>query len=121
MRRWLVLFMLVLMPLQVSWGAVAAYCGYESGEATQHLGHHEHANHGHEASVPGDAADPDDGSATPTDGDCGHCHGQHAGAVYRVPASLPEAYAGPRLSSRQPPRAAHAPPPPERPQWARLA
>ena len=41
MRRWLALFLLCLLPLQVSWAAVADYCSHEHGSATQHFGHHD--------------------------------------------------------------------------------
>lgn len=40
MRRFIVLFMLCLLPLQVSWATVADYCGHEQGQTTQHFGHH---------------------------------------------------------------------------------
>lgn len=42
MRRWLYLFLLVLLPLQSSWAVVAAYCAHEA-RALTHLGHHEHS------------------------------------------------------------------------------
>ena len=42
MRRWLSILMLTLLPLQFSWAAVAAYCGHETGQHAEHLGHHEH-------------------------------------------------------------------------------
>lgn len=41
MRRLLVLIMLCLLPLQISWAAVAVYCGHEQGKAAQHIGHHD--------------------------------------------------------------------------------
>lgn len=40
MRRFLVLLVLCLLPVQISWAAVASYCGHESGDAAGHLGHH---------------------------------------------------------------------------------
>lgn len=44
MRRFFILFMLFLLPLQISWAAVADYCAEPTGEA-QHVAHHndEHA------------------------------------------------------------------------------
>lgn len=42
MRRWFFVLLLVLMPLQFSWAALATYCEHESGAQAQHLGHHEH-------------------------------------------------------------------------------
>ena len=44
MRRLFILFMLCLLPVQISWAAIADYCAEPVGEA-QHLAHHndEHA------------------------------------------------------------------------------
>lgn len=42
MRRWLSILLLVLMPFQFSWAAVATYCEHESGTRAKHFGHHEH-------------------------------------------------------------------------------
>ncbi len=124
MRRWLVLFLLVLLPLQFTWSAAAAYCEHESEhESTrqaQHFGHHVHA-HGDAA---GDAshakkpagADKAKGKLT-VDSDCGNCH---LSAAKPVPATtmslagpatrLPRAGADKRFSTR-------APDHPERPNW----
>lgn len=41
MRRWLALFLLCLLPLQVSWAAVADYCSHEQETTAQHFGHHD--------------------------------------------------------------------------------
>ncbi|MBI3524553.1 MAG: hypothetical protein HY066_08485 [Betaproteobacteria bacterium] len=46
MRRFLVLIMLCLLPLQTSWAAVADYRGHGQDEAAPHFGHH---NDEHEA------------------------------------------------------------------------
>lgn len=46
MRRWFLVFLLLLMPLQAVWAAVSPYCMHESLPAqTQHLGHHGHHAH----------------------------------------------------------------------------
>ena len=42
MRRWLAILLLVCLPLQFSWAAVADYCMHESGETADHVGHHDH-------------------------------------------------------------------------------
>ena len=42
MRRWLSILLLVFMPFQFSWSAVATYCEHESGMRANHFGHHEH-------------------------------------------------------------------------------
>nr|ART41037.1 L611 [uncultured bacterium] len=42
MRRWLSILLLVFLPFQFSWAAVAGYCQHETGAAAQHFGHHDH-------------------------------------------------------------------------------
>lgn len=117
MRRCFAVVLLALLPLQFGWAAVAAYCGHESGAASQHVGHHQH--------VHADAATDGGGDATPPGGfdfDCGHCH--HGGC-----ASLPVTAGGVAAPETASPPAAPAgvrlrsalQRPPERPQWAQLA
>ncbi len=47
MKRLLLVLLMVVMPFQVSWAAVSAYCQDEkiavSIDVSQHPGHHEHA------------------------------------------------------------------------------
>ena len=47
MRRWLTVFLLFLLPLQLSWAVAATYCAHEADPAVNHIGHHQHR---HEAS-----------------------------------------------------------------------
>lgn len=50
MRRWLILFLLSLLPLQVSWAVAATvdYCAHDQDQTAPHFGHHEDASaHGH--------------------------------------------------------------------------
>jgi hypothetical protein len=52
MRRWLILFLLSLLPLQVSWAVAATvdYCAHDQDQTAPHFGHHEEANaHDHYA------------------------------------------------------------------------
>ena len=42
MRKWLAIVLLVFLPLQFSWAAVASYCQHETGAAAKHFGHHAH-------------------------------------------------------------------------------
>ena len=123
MRRWLLIFLVILLPMQLSWAAVASYCQHESDSAatTQHVGHHEHQHKAAAAFI-----DTSDTSASPTatgavDVDCGTCH---AGCCSALIQSMPllaispasQAYSAPalRLSS-------HPASLPERPNWADLA
>lgn len=127
MRRWLAVLLLVLLPLQFSWAAVADYCMHESGETADHVGHHDHASHAHGAAqVDADAdadarATSDGGSSTAAKVDCSHCHGGCA-VTLDLPAGLvPHTieHAPPTLGDA--PCAEHVPAQPERPQWVRLA
>ena len=73
MRRFLVLIMLCLLPLQTSWAMVADYCEHERDNAAQHFGHHDDE---HKAS-PGTLADnTESGQDNPIQGssDSSHDH-----------------------------------------------
>ena len=126
MRRWLLIFLVVLLPMQLSWAAVAGYCQHESGtvNTTQHVGHHEHQHQDDAASASTDLADT---SAKPTsatgavDVDCGSCHAGCCTALLQslnlMIATLPtEAYSAPVLHLSSHPASM-----PERPNWADLA
>jgi len=67
MRRWLVLFLAVLLPLQFAWSAASGYCQHETDSAqSAHFGHHVHVHKG-EAKKTGD-------SKFGADSDCAACH-----------------------------------------------
>jgi hypothetical protein len=73
-KKLLLIFLLMLLPLQFSWAAAAPYCQHEQEQTTQHLGHHSHL---HEAKADADAnGDAPDGVAdySATHDDCGYCH-----------------------------------------------
>ena len=120
MRRWLTILLLVLLPTQMSWAAVADYCAHETGAAADHVGHHDHDAHGHAPSLTGDLdADLDNGPSASAD--CDHCHGQCAGMLvssFSAPLDRIVASPAPAADARC---AAHAAAQPERPQWAHLA
>ena len=122
MRRWLAIFMLVLLPLQFSWAAVAAYCGHETGQHAQHLGHHEHEHeHAGSAKVDNDRVPADPSAPAGFDLDCGHCHG----TCVSMPATVN--FAAPLSVDTHPTTPIEgamrtlAQSPPERPQWLPLA
>ncbi len=84
MRRWLTIFLLVLLPLQFSWAVAATYCQHES-RTSGHIGHHEHrhqadASGGAETASGGDSSTDDEGAnkrkaaLAGIDGDCDYCH-----------------------------------------------
>ena len=65
MKRLLFIFLLCLFPLQVSFAAVAEYCGHEPAETqASHPGHHEHEHQ----KTPEKAPDP----FPQADLDCAH-------------------------------------------------
>lgn len=68
MKRLFLIFLLAMLPLQLSWGAVTVYCQHEQGKAAQHLGHHVHKHH------PSSADKQEKGGKFKADGDCGYCH-----------------------------------------------
>ena len=125
------LFLLALLPLQLTWAAVGSYCQHETGAAAAHWSHHEHAhedraqpNHagdGGKASEPGQ--DSRIGQVQKTapalaDLDCATCHAVCAAAP--LPAALQWAgsYRAALLAS--PYRLHHSAPLPvrrDRPQW----
>lgn len=112
MRRFLVFIMLCLLPLQISWAAVADYCGHEQGKATHHLGHHDD---GHEA-FPAES-DPDQ---QPGKLKLGHDHCHMSGFLGLLNeaaflASVPPAQ--PSLRCDEPAYPSLALDRPERPKW----
>lgn len=89
MRRLVLIFMLLWLPLQAGWAVAAGFCTHEAGGA--HFGHHEHrhvaaghcnapdgAGHDHARDVPGDHPD------------CQVCHGVGVACVQHaaVPAAV---------------------------------
>ena len=123
MRRWLAVLLLVLLPLQFSWAALADYCMHEPNAATHPIGHQDHAVHAHgeKADGGGDTSTADGDSSTFATPDCGHCHGHCAATLYIPGGLLPRSptHAPPSLGDA--PGAEPVPAQPERPQWVRLA
>jgi len=117
MRRLVLVLVLLLLPLQASWAAVAAYCGHENGVASKHMGHHQHK---HQAGA-GDQANEAAPATGGMDRDCGTCHINLNLAVFSVDATLLDD--GRSLGQFPPSRlyASHVPIGPERPNWRFLA
>jgi hypothetical protein len=121
MRRFLAIVLLVFLPFQFSWAAVAGYCQHETEGAVQHFGHHEHKHQADGATDAHEAASDTKLSGS-IDNDCGACHaGCCAAAVSSndsmspLPAaSLMILWLKNRLTS--PPGSQ-----PERPNWSVLA
>lgn len=114
MRRLLLIFLLLVLPCQMSWAAAARYCQHEDAmPASWHIGHHEHRH---------EAKQGDHGKKPVIDADCGVCH----------LASLPMACAALTVEpvfarvqapapSVEPTFRSRNPGAPDRPQWSRLA
>ena len=126
MRRWLSIMLLVLLPLQFSWAAVAGYCGQEEGagvEGVAAVGVHAHQADAALAGRCGQGSGAEAlGHALHLDGGHDHCHG-HVVAAPPTPRCGLEAKTTPERFSvsdhahaDEGPRAR-----PERPQWRRLA
>jgi len=108
-----------LLPLQVAWGAAAAYCEHEvTTEASKHFGHHQHE---HKADVHDTAAKKSSVKKSVVDNDCAACHMSSSALAADLSGYLPTS----SLSSDLVPGTlnAHASAfarAPDRPQWARL-
>jgi hypothetical protein len=70
MRRYLAIFLLVLLPLQFSWAAMASYCEHETSVTAKHPGHHTHDH----ASVDHQESSKNSPQSTGMDHDCATCH-----------------------------------------------
>lgn len=117
MRRWFLIFLVIFLPMQLSWAAVASYCEHETEATAQHVGHHEHQ---HQADA--QPTDSDSSKAYGSfDTDCGACH---AGCCTAMLQSIPlltislssDAHGAPALRLSSQPASL-----PERPNWADLA
>jgi len=81
MRRVLTLFLLLVLPLQLSWAVAAVYCQHEAvAQESTHVGHHEH-QHAQGDEATGDLAkqnapEQKDAADKPqcVDDDCAYCH-----------------------------------------------
>ena len=131
-HRFLTIVLLVFMPLQFSWAAVASYCGHETQAGSEHFGHHDHQHRADASDGAGQDAAPmttSDANSDAGDGkapgamdlDCGHCHGACSMLLNRS-AVLPGALStAPPIATLDEFGGAHAPTRPERPQWLPLA
>jgi hypothetical protein len=113
MRRWLAILLVVFLPLQVSWAAVADYCSHEHGKAAQHFGHHDDE---HEAGI----GASDDNPQPAGKSGLGHDHSHLSGflGLLSEPALSNLSALPPLLSSDEPGYSFLPPEEPERPNWS---
>lgn len=117
MKRLLIILMFLIVPLQLSWAAAAAYCEHETNPSTVHFGHHEHK---HIASA--DEKADTSKSAAAVDGDCTTCHlGGIAILSMPVPMMALDLISAPSIIGGNPLLASSRPSRPERPKWANAA
>jgi hypothetical protein len=73
-RRWILVLLLAVLPLQFAQAVAAAYCAHEKTMAKQHIGHHEHEHQETAGDAAGSTAvDTDDKPAGAADPDCEYC------------------------------------------------
>ncbi len=112
LKRFFLLLMLFVVPLQMSWAVESNYCQHETGKAAQHFGHHAHTHQ----------SQPDDDSKnsplSKIDKDCSYCHMSNISifsSSFSLPPILVTAEVGVvntiSISFSSPDR-------PERPKWA---
>ena len=114
MRRWLTLLLLVMLPLQFTWAAAAAYCQHEKAPAAHHVGHHEH-----EHVQATKATDPDAAKTAKVfgDNDCGYCQLSAAKPLRVQALAIPALSGPPALHAGVPPLQTRDPDRRERPNW----
>ena len=74
MRRWLSIFLLVMLPFQFSWAAAASYCQHETGKLSSHFGHHEHKHEAAKVKASDNERGDKASSFGALDDDCAMCH-----------------------------------------------
>jgi hypothetical protein len=121
MRRWLMMFLLVWMPLQSLWAVAAPYCSHERTAPATHLGHHEHDAHAAERDDANQGSSDGAGASCAEHANCHACHG-HCAALPQAQAAAPAAPPQHGMA-----HATQAPWPsapvalPDRPNWINLA
>lgn len=122
MRRFFLILLLFVLPLQMSWAAASAYCLHEEGKAAEHLGHH---NHQHKADADkkpvADKKVADKQAKGQAHSDCNVCHGI-GHAWLPAGSSLPVGdMASVNAHSWSLFYASHIPDVPKRPDWSSAA
>jgi hypothetical protein len=117
-KKFLFILMLLILPLQLSWAAMAPYCQHEDGAAGQHLGHHAHH---HVENKIDDGADSGGGSPVKAHADCVTCHGGAVGIAITPMKAAPDASVIAAGVPAVPLPAFLLPERPERPKWTLAA
>jgi hypothetical protein len=125
MKRYLVIFLLVLLPLKLSWAAMVGYCQHETGVTANHPGHynqnhgknqnHEHASADHQE--PAENASP----SACMDHECATCHLGCSAALLSDLNTITATSSDDRPLHLQATASQPSSERPERPQWPMLA
>ncbi|GAA6118618.1 hypothetical protein [Acidovorax sp. FG27] len=90
MHRFVLVFLLLVLPVQWTWAAAASICRHEAAATSQHFGHHDHRHDvgGADAAAPEEMADSGDRLPEANHADCASCHGAAPAltALHEAPA-----------------------------------
>lgn len=113
-KKFLLILLLMILPLQYSWSAAAVYCQHEQG-SSMHFGHHSHQ---HKAQV-----DEPDGQAKSKNvhGDCEYCHLFSHATLLPAVASLAIPAGQEHVEVRRLNFSSHIPDSPNPPDWRLVA
>jgi hypothetical protein len=119
MKRYFLIFLLAMLPLQFSWAIAGTYCAHEEA-AVPHFGHHVHK---HDESK--DGASRDDGKHAATkiqlDTDCDYCHHVPSNAIAPAAPALAQPGRNAHIRVDAPRYSSHIPDLIPRPDWPRRA
>ena len=120
MRRFVLLFLMLVLPLQWSWAAVSSGCRHETGSAAQHLGYHDHGRAAVLNDTTADTTTDTEGANVWSGADCCGCPGLSLAGLISVPAVHPERNGSVLLGYSAHSRPDHVPDHPLRPPLPRL-
>ena len=116
-KKFLLILLMFVLPLQFTWAAAAVYCQHEQGNVS-HFGHHTHQHS--TGAVDGDAAS-DNVKIKKFHGDCEYCHMfSHATVLPALPALAPATPPG-HFEAATARYTSPIPDTPKRPDWQLVA
>lgn len=74
MRRWFLIVLLALLPLQLVQASLVVYCKHEKAGSSQHVGHHQHEHQSADTSSEPFGKSDSLGTTGGGDLDCEYCH-----------------------------------------------
>ena len=73
-RKAVLVFLFLILPVQFGWAVAAGYCQHERGGSLGHFGHHEHQHQGKASPSADDTAKHSKIGIQADDPDCAFCH-----------------------------------------------